>query len=233
MLVILASRYDVGAESVVEKRIHDDIHLLTCDDLSVNGWRYDIKDVDSVGVIDGKIVHSKDITGVITRLPYVTENELVRIIKEERQYVAAEMMAFLSSWLHGLRCTVLNRPTPTCLSGPNWRNEMWVRTAASLGIPVVAVNKSVSVTDTASEPNADTVVTVVGNRCIGSTDSEIIRQSILIAKAARVEMLSVKFSYVYEEYKFVGATTSVNILDNQIMDLIVQYVYSSQYGGTT
>ncbi len=56
-------------------------------------------------------------------------------------YVSAEMTAFLLSWLSGLDCPILNRPTPNCLSGPGWRQEQWIHLAARLGIPVDPVQR--------------------------------------------------------------------------------------------
>ena len=56
--------------------------------------------------------------------------------READERVAAEAMAFLASWLYGLTSPVLNRPTPVCLMGPNWRQEQWVHAAAQIGIPI-------------------------------------------------------------------------------------------------
>jgi len=103
----------------------------------VAGWRQSLGGVDGdAAVVEGKRVPQKEITGVLTRLPCVFEQELVDITPDDRRYVAAEMTAFLLFWLSRLKCPVLNRPTPTCLSGPYWRREKWIHVAARVGIPV-------------------------------------------------------------------------------------------------
>ena len=61
-------------------------------------------------VVDGRIVRCQKIAGVLTRLPYVYEREVHHIALDDRQYVAAEMGAFLTAWLASLACPILNRP---------------------------------------------------------------------------------------------------------------------------
>ena len=91
-------------------------------------------------MINGRVVNTDEIEGVVTRLPYVQEDELRVISAEDRPFVASEIHAFLVSWLSSLRCPVLNAPTPACLCGPNWRLEEWLHAAAMLGIPVLSTN---------------------------------------------------------------------------------------------
>jgi hypothetical protein len=122
MLVIVASRYDSEAQALASRWGDHDAHVLSCQDLSVTGWRNCLPDRRaSTAVIGGRVISDADITGVLTLLPCVMTHELLHIVPEDRAYVAAEMMAFLVSWLHGLAAPVINRPTPVCLMGPNWR----------------------------------------------------------------------------------------------------------------
>ena len=138
MIIILASRFDKFAKDLISKwKEHDDALLLTSEDLSRSGWRYWPNNPEqSVAVISDKEIAVKEITGVLTRLPYIYEQELTHIVASDRQYVADEMMAFLVSWLSTLRCPVLNYPSVFCLTGPNWRHEKWLHTAAKIGIPI-------------------------------------------------------------------------------------------------
>ena len=110
------------------------VRILTCEDLSAPGWRHRLGGA-STAVIGGETVPAAGIRGVLIRRSHMLEWEPEHIVPGDRAYVAAEMTAFLRSWLSGLGCPVLNRPAPTCLSGPGWCREQWVQTAARLGIP--------------------------------------------------------------------------------------------------
>ncbi len=95
-MLIVASRRDRQARDLVERWSDNGARLLTCEDLWVAGWRYLLGDPEnSTLVIGGRSIAAGEITGVLTRLPYVSERELFRIVREDRRYVAAEMTAFL------------------------------------------------------------------------------------------------------------------------------------------
>lgn len=144
-----------------------------------------------------------DIAGVLVRLPCVYSHELLHITPADRDYVAAEMTAFLLSWLSTLACPVLNYPTPTCLGGPYWRPEQWTYAAACAGIPVTSTRRQVylsaSLTSVASEmvqfdPAASNLcVTVIGDRCVGNADGTLRRYARHLAEAAGVGLLTVRF----------------------------------------
>src|SRR5208283_3357688 len=151
MIVIVANRWDETPKAVASRWAVQDVGVMMPQDLSVAGWRQSSGGLDSdVAVVEGKRVPQKEITGVLARLPCVFEEELIEIAPADRRYVAAEMTAFLLFWLSRLKCPVLNRPTPTCLSGPYWRAEKWVHVAARAGIPVQAARR-----DTQSESAAN------------------------------------------------------------------------------
>ncbi len=136
------------------------------------------------------------ISGVLTRRPYGAQHVLQHIDPADRAYVAAEMTAFLLAWLSGLRCPVLNRPSPQCLAGPGWRRERWISTATRLGIPVHAVQRNVSPTDERhQQPEADgATVTVAGDHCFGCVDEALARASRRLADAAGVDLLAVHWA---------------------------------------
>src|SRR5229473_654434 len=124
MLVVLAHRYDQEARELVSRWSASGACLLTSADLSCKGWRHSSEEsAASTALVSGRVVHVDQISGVLTLLPGVFEEELVDIVPSDRSYVAAEMTAFLLCWLSTLQCPVLNRPTPTCLSGLYWRQE--------------------------------------------------------------------------------------------------------------
>ena len=230
MLVIVASRHDRQARELAER--WPGAGLLTCEDLSVAGWRYAPDDPDnSVAVIDGQSIVANEIVGVLTRLPYVPEHELLRIAREDRSYVAAEMTAFLKSWLSSLGCPVLNRPDANCLSRPSWDQERWVHVAARLGIPVRPLRRRIelSADDSVTGPAPPGItVTVVGGHCFGRADEGLFTHARSLARAARVDLLSVRFGETADEPELLAADPFPDVLAPEVADTVLEYLGADQ-----
>lgn len=227
MLVLVAGHHDKTARDLAALWAPWGATILTCGDLSVAGWRHLLNDPeDSEVVIDGQTVAAREIMGVLTRLPCVPEGELRRVVPEDRAYVAVEMTSFLLSWLAGLRCPVLNRPTPTCLTGPGWRHEQWVYAGAHLRIPVEPVvwnlNCEAGLPEGKSAP-ADTTVTVVGRRCLGTADSMLVAYARRLARAAGVDLLAVRFIKTEAGFRLHGADPWVDISLPEVTDAILEH----------
>lgn len=198
MIVIFASRYDKSASSLAERWKNYDASLLTCDDLSVAGWRHSLNDeATNFAVINGQVIGVDEIDAVLIRWPGVFARELIQIAPHDRDYVASEMMAFLVSWFSSLSCPVINKPTPVNLTGPAWRLEQWTYAAAQLGIPVKPARRHVARdidTESAAPESVAATVTVVGDRCFGNVDSLLLKQSRQLARVAGVTLLKTGFS---------------------------------------
>jgi hypothetical protein len=209
VIVVFASSYDLSASSLVARWADYNASLLTCDDLSVTGWRdYLHSQQTSTAVVSGRVVPVEEIRGVLIRWPGVFEPELVKIAPADRGYVAREMMAFLVSWLSRLKCPVINQPTPVNLTGPAWRLEQWTYVAARLGIPVQTAKRHVSYHSDGDGQNLNpstAIVTVVGERCFGDVEAPLLAQSSKLAKAANVSLLNVAFSGTTAGSYFAGA----------------------------
>jgi len=229
VLVVVARRSDQRARDLAKRWAPYGGAVLTCEDLSVAGWRQLLGDPEaSKVVIEGQVVEAREITGVLTLLPYVTESELVRIARENRPYVAAEMTAFLHFWLSSLQCPVLNRPTPVCLTGPGWRREQWVYVAAQLGIPVQTVawhlDHEVGVPEKEESSAPDMTVTIVGSSCLGSAEGTFVSHVRRLASAARVEMLAGYFRETETGFRLYNADSSrANISSPEVADAILEY----------
>ncbi len=226
MLLVVAGRQDRQARDLVERWSGSGAGLLTCEDLSVAGWRYLLSDPEnSTLVIGGRSIAAEEISGVLTRLAYVSERELVRIAREDRRYVAAEMTAFLRSWLSSLECPVLNRPVPTSLSGPGWCHEQWIHAAARLGIPVRPVRRRIAFPAGAPEDEPvppDITVTVVGERCLGPVD--LAGRARRLARAARVELLCVRFGETGDGPELLGADAWPDASSPEVAGAILEYL---------
>ncbi len=196
----------------------------------MEGWCYSTADINgSIAIVDGQRLVSRDICGVFTRMHCVMEDDLGHIVPEDRAYVAAEMSAFLLAWLTSLRCPMLNRPTPTSLLGPYLRYEKWILTAARLGIPVAASRRYALLSNRPIIPEHNGVtVTIIGQKYFGEVDPILARQARSLADAARVDLLSVRFSGHEPGSLFMGAGFDMNIIPENMADAILEYLLEKQ-----
>ena len=125
VIVILASGLDRDARDLANSWKAYDARILTAEDLHRPGWAFRPDDgaQDGTCVVGGSVVAARDIELALTCRPSVLPEELTGLHPEERQYVAAEMTAFLVAWLTSLTCPMFNRPTATSLCGPAWSVE--------------------------------------------------------------------------------------------------------------
>jgi hypothetical protein len=203
MILVLASRFDQEARSLVEQWSAYGARLLTPPSLSRRGWRHQVGAADNgrLALGEDETVDASEVRAVYTRLLYLDEAELPQIVASDRAYVASEMTAFLLAWLSEIPCRVVNRPTPTCLAGPYWRPERWILAAAGLGIPVRPIDRQ----EPGNPPPVWSVdcsaVTVVGERFFGPVDVTIGHHAVRLARLARVDVLQT----IFERGRFVGA----------------------------
>jgi hypothetical protein len=227
VLVVLAREDDQIARRLVARWSAYDACLLTTRNLSRPGWRqYGDAHEHSTAVIDGRIVPIPEIRGVLTRLPYVPEQELAHIIPSDRAYVAAEMTAFLTYWLSTLTCPVVNRPTPSCLMGPGWQRGQWIHMAARLGLPVGALHSHIGLdnVDSATDEPNPVVVTVVGNKVLNAIDDTLAAQALQIARAAAVDVLRVHFGSAVSGTYFACADLEPDLSDPQVSDAVLEHM---------
>ncbi len=226
MIVVVASCFDQGARTLAARQGTDTVALLTCADLSVPGWRHYVAAAGTpVAVIGGREVALEEITGVATCLPNVSELELLHIVPADRAYVAAELTAFMLSWLSTLSCPVVNRPSPTCLSGPYWRPEQWVHLASRVGMPVQPVRRRVALAEGSAPADPDSVtVTVIGERCLGHGDAAMLDGARRLARAANVEVLTVRVSGPEPGAVFLGADPWPDLTCQETADALVEYL---------
>jgi len=218
VILIIASRHDQDALEL-QRAWSQDALLVSCEDLCSPGWRFEPEQPDqAVAVCDGRKVPVDQISGVLTRRPCVLAEELLSIRREDRSYVAAEINAFLLAWLASLRCNIVNRPTPTCLSGPGWRPEQWTWAAARAGLQVYPTRRNVgAMGDRHSDDHhrqfggmsmegAQSIyVTIVGSECFFEGPPAIGQAARVIARAAGVDLLGLWFAVRDADYTFLGA----------------------------
>ena len=223
VLVAVASRLDEGARALADRCA--DVRILTCEDLSVAGWRHSPGSSEtSTAVVGGEVVPADEIQGVLIRRSRVLGWEPDHIVPGDRAYVAAEMTAFLRSWLSGLGCPVLNRPSPTCLSGPGWCREQWVQTAARLGIPARPVRWRLESSGCAPEDEPAFTATVVGERCLGAADRASAAWALRLARAAGVDLLAARFGEAKSGFELLDADPWADVSLPEVADAILEYL---------
>lgn len=135
MIAVLGSELDEAARSLVDSWSRAGAVLLSARDLCTRGWVFHANSNHDGSFVAGGVRRPvATLRGVLVRRPAVAAEELRWIADEDRQYVAAEINAFLVAWLSALPCPVLNRPTATSLSGPGWSQTYWRVAAARAGI---------------------------------------------------------------------------------------------------
>jgi hypothetical protein len=235
MIVIVASRYDAAARRLKDRWAGAGVRLLTCQDLSISGWRCRVSDLQgSAAVIDGLEVKSTEISGVLTRLQWVAEQELTDIVAEDRAYISAEMSAFLVFWLSGLTCPFLNRPSASSLIGPGWGREAWNSAASRAGMRTNPIRRQSSLADAnlasaaagnlqAQGPGNAIVLTVVGDTCLGDVDDALKQQALRLAEIAHMNFLNVRFGSAAVDADFVGVDIFPDIDDETVADAALGY----------
>lgn len=179
-------------------------------------------------MINGETLDPVAIRGVLTRLPSVYSREIPHIIPGDREYVAAEMQAFLFAWLSELSCPVLNRPRDFGLSGPPWRREQWIHLADQLGLSVdpVRLEAALGSEYRSALPNYPeaAAITIVGKEHTGALlDPVLISHAYRLAAAAETDLLTVFFCSARADAKFIGTSLLPNLEYPGIADLILQY----------
>jgi hypothetical protein len=226
----LASAADDVALSLPNRLSRSDVVVVTPGDLSQPGWCYLPGTCASTIVAAGEVLGSEEIAAVVTRLPWVSEFELPQIVPSDRAYVAAEMGAFLLAWLSELACPVANRPRPNCLCGPFWRHERWVAEAARAGLAVEPVRRLVSADGAQYLPStcrSRISITVVGERCFGKADEQLLEQALCLARATGVETLTVHFSDTGAGMRFFTANPWPCLEDDEVASALLDHLVAA------
>jgi hypothetical protein len=225
MLLILAGRNDQVARALVERWRSHDARLVTCKDLSTAGWRYSPGEPRASRVVaEGESIPVNEIDALLTRLPCVTDKDLPHIREEDRSYVASEMTAYLTAFLFDATFPVINRPSPTCLMGPGWRQEQWLGAASRVGMRIGEQSRFTpgAAPVISSEDFEPVTVTVVRDRCVGRVDKVLAAQAVRLAAIASVELLAVRFSSPSADALFLDAYLGPDISQDETADALLE-----------
>jgi hypothetical protein len=206
MIVVLAHDRDAPAHRLVEIWSAHGARLMTPADLSRPGWTHYLGDPGrEVAVVSGQAVPVESFTGVVTRIPGITPDDLPHVVEDDRPYVAAEMTAFLTAWLSSLPCPVINRPATNSLMGAPHASEGWAALAARAGLRLPWTRRVFPSPAEIVWPTDAVTVSVLGDRCFGDVDPALAAQACRLGAAAGVELLAVMFSHPRADAAFLGA----------------------------
>ena len=155
-------------------------------------------------VAGGRRVPLAEVRGVLMLLSAVHPVELSDVVvAADRDYVAAEMTAFLLAWSAALPCPVVNRPSPEGLAGPCWRRERWLVEASRTGLRIRPFTRVVPHTHIESAAAAEVVV--VGGEAVGSTHPTLEKQTVRLAQRVGAGLLVARYDAPHKEGRFVEA----------------------------
>jgi hypothetical protein len=93
-------------------------------------------------VARGLAISSSNARGVLNRLVLPPSGGHALAAPADREYARQEVLALAMSWLHGLPCPVLGRPTAQGLSGPWLHLSEWTSLAARAGLRTAPYRRS-------------------------------------------------------------------------------------------
>jgi hypothetical protein len=119
--------------------------------------------------LGGARITAGEISGIVSTIPGFLPQEFYYIEPADREYVCAEMTAFLIYFLSELACKKLNPPSPRSLCGLGLNRIEWLTAAAGCGVPIWPVHTkngvSLPVGDTQGVQQVTT--TIIGETVLG------------------------------------------------------------------
>jgi hypothetical protein len=229
MLLVLAGEHDLHARRLVAAWQEHGARLLTARDLSRPGWRLHVEDPgEDVAIVGAEPVPASALRGVITRLPSIWHADLLHVLEGDREYVAAEMTAFLSAFLTRLACPVVNRPSTVSLMGPSWTPERWIAAAARAGMKPPWMTRHYPPAPPAEPPTfllppGAVELVVLGDRCLGVAAPELKAQACRLATSAGAKLLAVNFSGPGPDAHFISAHLYPDVSQPEIAGALLDF----------
>lgn len=150
---------------------------VSADELALARWAYrsgTTGEGAEVRLADGTQLDSRRLRGVLNRLLAVPAATLLHVVERDRDYVGQELTALLTSWLHGLPCPVLGRPSGACLCGAWADRSEWRRQACAAGLPTLTYRLSAEAHAGMPPDRFERVVLVDGRVARGRPPEELL-----------------------------------------------------------
>jgi hypothetical protein len=198
-------------------------------DLSRPGWTYARNPSLRTGVARHGRFRADDLTAVISLISAIQPLSLSHIGPSDREYVAAEMTAFLRAWLTGLPCPVINPPTATCLSGPALTAHQWVAMCTRLSIPTYPAQLTVPAIPNDRPTASACRVTVCRGTATATKPCHavLLEHSRRLAAQVRAEWLTVTFDGHHEQAAVCHVETWPDLADPGTREILVHALTDS------
>jgi hypothetical protein len=192
MIVVVGSRHDEVATRLVER--WPSAALCSAEDLTTEGWVWSSDKADQRRwIVDGRSVVDGDVDGVFLRRSGVHPEELVGIHPDDREYMAAEIRAFLVLVLATTGAVVVNPVAHGGLGDEVLRPERWIAAAAERGIAIAPLHLASTPTPTPDGHRGLVVVDVVGEQSFGDAPEVLRRAAVAVADALDLAWAAVVF----------------------------------------
>lgn len=234
MIVVFANEHNDYPTTLVRRWEDRGAVLMVPSDLSNAGWScISSRPLKSKFVIRGTSHSASEIDGVLVCWPAIIPADIPYISASDRNYVSAEMNAFLVYWLTALGRPVLNRPTPRSLCGPGWFPEHWMYHAAKAGMRTQAFERSVKwsgVTEAAwtkqgqHENGPSSELTIVNGVCFGAGSPGLTEKSRALAAAAGVDLVKFRFHGSDDDACFLDADVCPRLDDPVVEEAVLAYL---------
>ncbi len=190
----------------------------------------------------GLTISSATARGVLNRLMVPPAVAQAAASSADREYACQEMLAITLSWIYGLACPVLGRPTPQGMCGPWFHRSEWVALAGRAGLATVPYHRSSLDDPDDGLPGLGSGVTahrtlfcVADGERVGTTGAAIgapasIGDSCLrLARLAGATFLGIEFA---PDWTFMGASPRPDLLTGgaPLLDLIAASLGSTAQG---
>lgn len=154
-----------------------------------------------VALADGRVLATRELTGVLNRLVEVPPGSLGRLPDGDRPYALEEFTALFSAWLLSLPCPVLNPPSPACLI--DWRRSAeWRVLAAGAGLPAApwragSRDRAGGAGAAVGDPRVHRVL-VAGGVVVGDAPAEVAAALGRLAATSGVALFEARFGAGWE-----------------------------------
>ena len=145
---------------------------------------------------DGTVIDNGSTGVVFNRLRYLETPHFTHAPAADREYASMELFALVLSWMHSLRCAVINAPRPHGLADYMRDSLHWQKLAGAVGFETVSLERNSREPEPRSSPDAAGrfEVVIAGDAVIGTGDRGLQRRCRDFAREANIDLMKLRFS---------------------------------------
>lgn len=175
----------------------------------------------------GNTIKTDDISGVLTTVPGFLPVEFYQVTPADREYICAEINAFLLYFLSALPCKKMNPPNRKSLSGIGIEKLEWIKLADRLKIPLApfTVKNGKYELQPLIKERKVFPCTLIGNRIMEEETAESVQHSVRkLAERLSLSYISCYFSMEnHDNFQLVDINSIPDISKPHYRKAIVKY----------